>query len=162
MAQIQNAGLGEFRLRDLNDEINKESFWTELDPTEGKVECLGMPLHDGHFVPILQGIAKRWRSSGRHTPLRWLRKLLKEVIATRRHMSLIAHFQFKTSTTSAIKRVIDIPSNFKIKCMCRHVATTSFDDFLSHLTIPLVLQTGRSTHLFRPGLQTDLPIDYSL
>jgi len=26
MAQIQNAGLGEFRLRDLNDEINKECF----------------------------------------------------------------------------------------------------------------------------------------
>ena len=26
MAQIQNAGLGEFRLRDLNDEINKESL----------------------------------------------------------------------------------------------------------------------------------------
>lgn len=41
MSQIQNAGLGEFRLRDLNDEINK--LIREKRHWEDRIKKLGGP-----------------------------------------------------------------------------------------------------------------------
>ena len=41
MSQIQNAGLGEFRLRDLNDEINK--LIREKRHWEERIKKLGGP-----------------------------------------------------------------------------------------------------------------------
>jgi pre-mRNA-splicing factor ISY1 len=41
VAQIQNAGLGEFKIRDLNDEINK--LLKEKDAWENRIVELGGP-----------------------------------------------------------------------------------------------------------------------
>ena len=48
MAQIQNAGLGEFRLRDLNDEINK--LIREKRHWEHRIIKLGGPNYIMRFV----------------------------------------------------------------------------------------------------------------
>ena len=48
MAQIQNAGLGEFRLRDLNDEINK--LIREKRHWENRIIKLGGPNYIMRFV----------------------------------------------------------------------------------------------------------------
>ena len=45
----------------------------------------------------------------------------------------------KKWSTSEIKHVVEILSRFKTRYICRHVWTTSFNDFLSHLTIPPVI-----------------------
>ncbi len=47
VAQIQNAGLGEFKIRDLNDEINK--LLKEKDAWENRIVELGGPDYKVHL-----------------------------------------------------------------------------------------------------------------
>lgn len=50
-AQIQNAGLGEFRIRDLNDEINK--LLREKRHWENQISNLGGKQHHCHYQQLL-------------------------------------------------------------------------------------------------------------